>query len=134
MQEGDRTASDNPPNFYLKMDILRGILGIAVLLFFCYLLSNNRKAINWRIVGIGVGLQFLLGFMILKVPGVKEAFDYAAKFFQSILAFSSKGAEFIFGGLVTDVGTFGYIFAFQVLPTIVFFSAVTAILYYFGIL
>ena len=68
------------------MDILRGFLGIAVLLGICYLLSNNRKAINWRIVGIGVTLQFVLGLMILKVPGVRELFDYIAKFFQSILA------------------------------------------------
>ncbi len=116
------------------MDIIRGFLGIAVLLFICFLLSNNRKAINWRTVGIGIGLQFVLALLILKVPFVRELFDYAAQFFQSILAFSNAGAEFIFGDLVTDTSTFGYIFAFQVLPTIVFFSAVTAILYYFGIL
>ena len=116
------------------MDILRGFLGIAVLLGICYFFSNNRKAVNWRIVGIGVALQIVLGLLILKVPIVASAFDYAAKFFQSILAFSNAGAEFMFGGLVADTSTFGYIFAFQVLPTIVFFSAVTAILYYFGIL
>jgi len=116
------------------MDIIRGFLGIAVLLGICFLLSNDRKAINWRTVGIGIGLQFVLALMILKVPGVRQLFDYAAQFFQSILAFSNAGAEFIFGGLVADTSTFGYIFAFQVLPTIVFFSAVTAILYYFGIL
>jgi len=116
------------------MDIFRGFLGIAVLLLICYLLSNNRKAINWRIVGIGISLQFILALMILKVPYVRQVFDYAARFFQNILSFSNAGAEFIFGGLVADTGTFGYIFAFQVLPTIVFFSAVTAILYYFGIL
>ncbi len=116
------------------MDIIRGFLGITVLLLICFLLSNNRKAINWRTVGIGIGLQFVLALLILKVPFVRELFDYAAQFFQSILAFSNAGAEFIFGGLVTDTSTFGYIFAFQVLPTIVFFSAVTAILYYFGIL
>jgi len=116
------------------MDIIRGFLGITVLLGICYLLSNDRKAINWRTVGIGIGLQFALALMILKVPIIRQLFDYAAGFFQSILAFSNAGAEFIFGGLVTDMSTFGYIFAFQVLPTIVFFSAVTAILYYFGIL
>jgi len=116
------------------MDIIRGFLGITVLLLICFLLSNNRKAINWRTVGIGISLQFVLALLILKVPFVRELFDYAAQFFQSILAFSNAGAEFIFGGLVTDTSTFGYIFAFQVLPTIVFFSAVTAILYYFGIL
>lgn len=116
------------------MDIIRGFLGIVILLAICYFLSNDRKSINWRTVGIGIGLQFVLALMILKVPGVRQLFDYAAQFFQSILAFSNAGAEFIFGGLVTDTTTFGYIFAFQVLPTIVFFSAVTAILYYFGIL
>jgi CNT family concentrative nucleoside transporter len=110
------------------------MFGIAVLLSICYFFSANRKAINWRIVGIGIGLQFILALMILKVPGVSNVFDYIAKFFQNILSFSNEGAEFIFGGLVTNQDTFGYIFAFQVLPTIVFFSAVTAILYYFGFL
>lgn len=121
-------------NLVLKMDILRGLFGMLILLGICYALSNNRKAINWRLVGIGLGLQFVFAVLILKVPGVSDVFDYIAKFFQSVLAFSNAGAEFIFGGLVTNQDTFGYIFAFQVLPTIVFFSAVTAILYYFGIL
>lgn len=116
------------------MDIIRGFLGIFVMLLICYLFSNDRKAINWRLVGVGIGLQFTLAILILKVPIVSALFDYAAKFFQNILRFSNAGAEFIFGDLVTRADTFGYIFAFQVLPTIVFFSAVTAILYYFGIL
>lgn len=115
------------------MDIVRGFLGILILLFICYAFSNDRKSINWRLVGIGIGLQFLLAVLILKVPGVSNLFDYVAQFFTGILAFSQEGAEFIFGDLA-KADTFGYIFAFQILPTIVFFSAVSAILYYFGIL
>ncbi len=116
------------------LDIIRGLFGIFSMVVICYLLSNNRKAIDWRLVGTGIGLQLFLALLVLKVPLVSAAFDYIANFFREILIYSNAGAEFIFGGLVTDTNTFGYIFAFQVLPTIVFFSALTAILYYFGIL
>ena len=114
--------------------LLRGGLGIVVLLGICYLLSNNRKEINWRTVVVGMSLQLLLAFLLLKVPYVNEAFDSIAKGFTSILDFTEAGAKFLFGGLIERVDTFGYIFAFQVLPTIVFFSALSSILYYFGIL
>ncbi|MCB9082528.1 MAG: Na+ dependent nucleoside transporter [Lewinellaceae bacterium] len=116
------------------MTILRAVLGMAVLTGVCYLLSSNRKAINWRTIGVGIAMQLILAIMILKVPGVSYIFDGAAKFFQQVLKFSEQGAAFLFSGLVTDTSTFGYIFAFQVLPTIVFFSALAAVLYYFGIL
>jgi CNT family concentrative nucleoside transporter len=120
------------------MDLLinfgRGILGIILLLGIAYLLSSNRKAVSWRVVGIGTLLQFFLAIMILKVPFVSDIFDWLAKMFEKTLSFSSKGAEFLFAGLVSKVDTFGYIFAFQVLPTIVFFSALSSVLYYFGIL
>ena len=114
--------------------IIRGLLGIAALLGTCWLLSSNRREINWRLVGGGVGLQFFLAFLILLVPGVKDVFEFISGGFVSFLKFSEAGAQFMFGGLVTDMNTFGYIFAFQVLPTIVFFSAVSSILYYYGIL
>ncbi len=116
------------------VDLLRAILGVSVLLGICYLLSANRKAIDWRLVGMGMSFQVILGILILKVPYVSVFFDIIAKGFQKILAFSEAGAQFLFAGLVEDVNTFGYIFAFQVLPTIVFFSAFSSILYYFGIL
>ena len=116
------------------MDILRGFLGIFIILLICYLLSNNRKAINWRLVGVGMLSQLLLAVLILKVPFVSSIFDGIAGFFRLILEFTEEGAKFMFGNIVTDTSTFGYIFAFQVLPTIVFFSALTAILYYLGIL
>ena len=112
----------------------RTSLGLAVLLGICYALSNNRAAINWRLVSIGLGLQLLLAVMILKVPGVSNVFDLVSEGFRAILQFTQAGASFLFGSIVQDQKTFGYIFAFQVLPTIVFFSALTAILYYFGIL
>jgi CNT family concentrative nucleoside transporter len=116
------------------INIARGCLGLVVLLGICYLLSSNRKAISWRIVYIGIGMQIALALSILKIPFVSDIFDWFAKMFERTLSYSQKGAEFLFSGLVTNTDTFGYIFAFQVLPTIVFFSALSSILYYFGIL
>ncbi len=118
----------------LLLTLLRGTLGMVFLVLVCYLFSTNRTAINWRTVSVGILLQFVLAIAILKVPGVSQVFDVAAKFFQQVLQFSSAGAEFLFSGLVTDTDTFGYIFAFQVLPTIVFFSSLAAVLFYLGIL
>lgn len=118
----------------LALTMVRGILGMVFLILVCYVFSTNRSAINWRTVGVGILLQFILAISILKVPGVSQIFDVAARFFQQVLQFSSAGAEFLFSGLVTDTDTFGYIFAFQVLPTIVFFSSLAAVLFYLGIL
>lgn len=115
-------------------DILRGGLGIVAMLALCYLFSTNRSKIDWKLVGIGIGMQIVLALLILKIPFVSSFFDFLAKGFERILRFSEAGATFMFGDLVTNTSTFGYIFAFQVLPTIVFFSALSAILYYFGIL
>lgn len=116
------------------INLLRAVLGMVILIGICYLLSRDRKAINWRMVGVGILLQIIIGLMVLKVPFISTIFDYIARFFQQVLTFSEKGAEFLFGGLITNKESFGFIFAFQVLPTIVFFSALTSILYYFGIL
>ncbi|MCI5080709.1 MAG: Na+ dependent nucleoside transporter [Saprospiraceae bacterium] len=118
--------------FFISLS--RGALGIAVLIGVCYLLSADRKAVDWRMVGIGLLLQIVLALAILKVPFVSQIFDVIAQFFQQVLEFTEAGAAFMFGGIVTDQDTFGYIFAFQVLPTIVFFSALSAILYYLGVL
>lgn len=116
------------------MSLARAALAIVVLLGICVLLSNNRKRIDWKLVGIGMGFQLTLALLLLKVPMVNLFFDKVAKIFTKVLNVSEAGAEFMFGNLVTDLNTFGYIFAFKVLPTIVFFSALTAILYYLGIL
>ena len=116
------------------INLMRGVLGIVVMIGVCYLLSNNRKAINWKLVFMGLFLQFVLAVAILKVGFVSDLFDYIAIFFQNVLKFSEAGAKFLFGRLVENINSSEYIFAFQVLPTIVFFSALSSILYYFGIL
>ncbi|MFK7806624.1 MAG: NupC/NupG family nucleoside CNT transporter [Saprospiraceae bacterium] len=116
------------------IDIIRGSIGIAVLLGICYLISASRKDVNWTLVAKGIGLQFILALILLFVPIVNTGFASVSSFFVRILDFSSAGAEFLFGNIVTQMDTFGFIFAFQVLPTIVFFAAFSAILYYLGIL
>lgn len=114
--------------------LLRGILGVAVLLLIAYLFSSDRKRINWRLVVTGVALQVIFALGVLKVAWVRTMFRGISEFFVQVLNFSSAGAEFLFGGLVTDIEGFGFIFAFQVLPTIVFFSALSSFLYYLGVL
>nr|WP_299073554.1 nucleoside transporter C-terminal domain-containing protein [uncultured Allomuricauda sp.] len=112
----------------------RGVLGMAVLIFISFLFSSNRKAINWRTVGIGLALQLLIAIGVLKVPFVQYIFEKIGQVFVSILDFTRAGSQFLFEGLVVDMDTFGFIFAFQVLPTIIFFSALTSVLFYMGII
>ncbi len=112
----------------------RGMLGMAVLVLIAYLFSANRRAINWKTVGIGLSLQLLIAIGVLKVPFVQILFESIGKVFIKILEFTKIGSGFLFEGLVEDTNTFGYIFAFQVLPTIIFFSALTSLLFYFGII
>lgn len=114
-------------------DILRGILGIGVLIGILYLLSANKKAIDWKLVGMALLLQVGLGIAILKSTYIRSVFDFMSSFFVSVLAFTREGSNFMFGGLL-DTSNVGYVFACQVLPTIIFFSALSSILYYLGIL
>lgn len=126
------------------MDILRGLLGIIAMLAVCYVLSNNRKAIDWRLVLIGLGLQFVLAVAILQVDVVRKVFDVVSSFFVVLLDFTEEGTKFVLGnwpevvqirdGATGDIFTVGYIFAIKVLPTIIFFSALSSVLYYLGIL
>ncbi|MFS4456555.1 NupC/NupG family nucleoside CNT transporter [Maribacter sp. 2304DJ31-5] len=124
------------PNEGFSLNSLwRGALGMLVLLLLAYLFSANRKAINWKTVGIGIGIQLILAIGILKVKAVKWFFDILGKFFNEILNFTLSGSKFIFGNLLNlDDPSIGYVFAFQILPTIIFFSALTSVLYYFGII
>ncbi len=117
----------------LLVEIVRGLFGIAVLLLFCWSLSGKRSAINWRLVGSGVALQFIIAALILKVPFVGAIIQGVADFFVNIIAFSEEGAQFVFGPNLID-NKFGAIFAFKVLPSIIFFSALSSILYYLGVL
>ncbi|MDF1851095.1 MAG: nucleoside transporter C-terminal domain-containing protein [Verrucomicrobiales bacterium] len=110
--------------------ILRGLLGVILLLGLCYGLSNARKKINWLLVGSGVGLQVALAFLILVTPfGV--IVEWISGLFVKLLSFSDAGAEFMFGELI-DASRYG--FAFKVLPTILFVAGLTSLLYYLGIL
>jgi len=115
------------------MDILRGLLGLIVLIGIASLFSKDKKAIDWRLVGIGILLQVIFAILITKVDLVASAFDWISEKFVKFLSFSGDGAEFLFGDLV-DSSKFGFIFAFQVLPTVIFFSTVSTGLYYLGVL
>lgn len=114
------------------MEYLRGVLGLAIIVVIAYFFSNNRRRIDWRLVGIGILLQIVFGFLITKVEFVRMGFELLSQGFVKFLSFSEAGATFIFGDLAGN--TFGFIFAFKVLPTIIFFSTVSAGLYYLGVL
>ncbi len=114
--------------------VWKGVLGMFSLLLISFLFSSNRKAINWKTVGIGLGFQLIIAIGVLKVSFVQNAFEGVGKIFVSILDFTKAGSKFLFEGLVVDMDTFGFIFAFQVLPTIIFFSALTSVLFYLGII
>jgi CNT family concentrative nucleoside transporter len=111
----------------------RGVLGMFVLLSIAFAFSANRKAIKWRTVIIGLLLQLVLAYGILEIEWVQLVFDFVGGIFVEILNFTAAGSEFLLGDLM-DQNTYGYIFLFQVLPTIIFFSALTSILFYFGII
>lgn len=115
------------------MNRLIGLLGIIIILGIAYLLSENKRKINWRLVSVGLGLQILFALIILKIPIGRRFFEFFSKGITKILDFTNEGTVFLFGNL-TDVNTFGSIFALNVLPTIIFFSSLMGILYYLGIM
>lgn len=128
-------TSEVIPNQGFSVNSLwRGILGMGILIVISFLFSANRKAINWKTVGIGLAIQLIIAIGVLKVSFVETAFDSIGKVFVEILNFTRAGSKFLFEGLVVDMDTFGFIFAFQVLPTIIFFSALTSVLFYLGII
>ena len=113
----------------------RGLLGLISLLGIAFAFSARRKSINWKTVGVGLGIQLLLAIGVLKVPAVQWFFNVMGSFFNSILEFTLAGSTFVFGSLMDlDNPNIGYVFAFQILPTIIFFSALTSVLYYLGII
>ncbi|NNJ55628.1 MAG: NupC/NupG family nucleoside CNT transporter [Bacteroidia bacterium] len=128
------------------MEIVRGLLGLLILVLIAFVLSKSRKNVNWKLVGSGLVIQLVLAFLVFQVPIVASIFEVLAGFFTKLLSFTDAGSEFIFGKW-PDVAqlfafgqegkvehTIGYVFAFKVLPTVVFFSALTSLLYYLGIL
>mgnify|MGYP000521567340 CR=1 FL=1 len=116
------------------LTILRAILALAVFLGLAYLISENKKRIDLRQIGGGLLIQLILALAVLYVPGVKDVFRVIATGFNELLKVSDAGAEFLFGNLMDPSASWGYLFAFKVLPTIVFFSAVMSLFYYLGVM
>jgi CNT family concentrative nucleoside transporter len=135
------------------LQILRAALGIGAILGICLLFSTHRRAVDWRLVGGGVLLQVLLALLILRVPGADAPVEWVARGFVALLGFTDAGSRFVFGFLSegsafwegvnaaladgageAPLARFGLIFAFRVLPTVIFFSALTSVLYYLGVL
>ncbi|MEX0289905.1 MAG: NupC/NupG family nucleoside CNT transporter [Flavobacteriaceae bacterium] len=122
-----------PSTGFSSSSLFRGVLGMLVLVLIAVLFSSNRKAINWRTAIIGLSIQLFIAIGVLTVPFVQVAFESVGKVFVSILDFTRAGSEFLFSGII-DINSYGFIFAFQVLPTIIFFSALTSVLFYLGII
>jgi len=115
------------------MDILFGLFGLAVLIGIAWLFSLNKGAVDWKLVATGVALQIAFASLVLLVPGGKDAFQFLSDVFVKILSFVAAGSNFVFGGLV-DIPKNGFIFAFQVLPTIIFFAALMSVLYHLNVM
>ena len=111
----------------------RGVLGMVSLIVIAVLFSSNRKAINWKTVGAGLSAQLLIAVGVLKVPFIQAGFEFVGGIFTNILDYTSAGSVFLFGGLM-NIESYGFIFVFQILPTIIFFSALTSLLFYLGII
>ncbi|WP_045758887.1 NupC/NupG family nucleoside CNT transporter [Xanthomonas albilineans] len=110
-----------------------GLFGLAVLIGITWLFSNNRHAVDWKLVTTGLILQIGFAALVLLVPGGRDVFDWLGRGFVKVLSFVNAGSSFIFGTLL-DSKTYGFIFAFQVLPTIIFFSALMGVLYHLGVM
>ena len=113
--------------------LLRGCLGMSVLIFIAYLFSNNRKAIAWKTVGIGLLIQVVIAIGVLKIEWVKRVFETLGNFFIKVLEYTGEGTKMLLGEF-GNTETYGFIFVFQALPVIIFFSALSSILYYFGVI
>lgn len=128
------------------LDLTFGLVGILCLIGIAYLCSNNKKKIDWRLVGIGFSLQLTFAIFVLVIPGGEAVFNAIGKFFVKVISFTFDGAAFVFGILSSQIQMeqilplsmqnkgLGFLFAFQVLPTIIFFSSLMSVLYHMGIM
>jgi CNT family concentrative nucleoside transporter len=119
---------------FTTQSLFRGVIGMFSLLLLAYIFSANRRAINWKTVGIGIGAQLIIAVGVLKIGFIQNAFDAVGQVFINILEYTKAGSVFVFGENLMNPDSFEYIFAFQVLPTILFFSALTSVLFYLGII
>lgn len=113
--------------------LLHGIVGMTALIAIAWVFSSNRKAVNWKTVAIGLASQIVLAIGVLKISFVKAIFEFTGGLFVLLLDFTKAGSEFLLGGMM-NVESFGFIFLFQVIPTIIFFSALTSLLFYLGVI
>lgn len=141
IQETNKSSSDKDIKYkkassgFSFSGLLRGILGLGVLVGIGFLFSTNRKKISWRIVLLGLAAQILIAIAVLKVEFIQMFFEFGGKVFVKILDFSKEGSSFLIKSFVSNNIEVGFInFLFQVLPTIIFFSAITSILYYYGVI
>ena len=130
----NKTKEIIPSQGFSFDSLWRGVLGMVSLIFIAFLFSNDRRNINWKTAGIGLAFQLIIAVSVLKIPFIQGIFEGIGQLFVNVLDFTRAGSEFLFQGLVVDMDTFGFIFAFQVLPTILFFSALTSVLFYLGII
>lgn len=127
-------------------DLLFGVFGLAVLIGLAYLFSVNKKEIKWQQVGIGLSMQIVFAIFVILVPWGEKFFDIIGNIFVKIISFTNVGSAFVFGALA-EIGKFeqafpsalqkqgvGFVFAFQVLPTIIFFSSLMSVLYHLGVM
>lgn len=142
-QETSETISDTalvpktivPSQGFSFASLWRGVLGMLSLIFIAFLFSSNRKAINWKTAGIGLAFQLLIAIAVLKVPFMQLFFKYLGKAFNKVLTFTEAGTEFLFSSFVSGTIESPMInFAVSILPTIIFFSALTSVLFYLGII
>jgi CNT family concentrative nucleoside transporter len=110
-----------------------GIFGLAVLLSIAFAFSSNRKEVDWKLVASGIGLQLFFAVLVILVPGGRRFFEGLSRIFVTVIGFAMEGSAFIFGSLA-DPSNLGFIFAFQVLPTIIFFASLMAVLYHLGLM
>jgi CNT family concentrative nucleoside transporter len=113
--------------------LIRGLVGMFTLILIAYFFSNDRKAINWKTTAIGLTAQLVLAISVLKIEFAQRIFEFFGKIFIKTLDFTMEGSRFLLGDMV-NIDSFGYVFLFQVLPTIIFFSALTSVLFYLGII
>ncbi|WP_194766709.1 NupC/NupG family nucleoside CNT transporter [Tamlana sp. I1] len=131
----EKTTAINPSEGFSFNSLWRGILGMISLIFVAFLFSSNRKAIHWKTVGIGLAFQLIIAIGVLEVPFVQNTFKYLGKAFNKILTFTEAGTEFLFSSFITNQIESPLInFAVTILPTIIFFSALTSVLFYLGVI
>lgn len=132
-----KATKTNTVTLEILFNVGRGLLGLLVMVIIAWLFSRDRKNISWRLVIYGLGLQIAIGALLLSnIPGLQYVLEGISSGFVTLVGFTKNGTEFVFGnlGITPPDGGIGYYFAFQVLPIIIFFSALTSGLYYLGVL